>query len=158
RHTRDGLHRVAEDVAVVHARAAAELAHDIAKLGVDERVEQHGRAPLRPLDREPQVVGRLGARVADLLELLIRELRLERLHEPRRGRAGGIRDNVQLDGSLARHGRILPLAGSYAALSRYRHTSAVRRSLLVLAVAAAAGTFATSANASRPRLSLPNPL
>jgi hypothetical protein len=34
----------------------------------------------------------------------------------------------------------------------------VRRSLLVLALAAAAGSFATSANAARPRLSLPDPL
>lgn len=34
----------------------------------------------------------------------------------------------------------------------------VRRSLLVLALAVAAGAFASTANAARPRLSLPNPL
>jgi len=68
------------------------------QLRVDERVDDHRRAPLRTVEREMQVVHRLDARVSDLLELLVRELGLERVHEPDRRLAGGVRDDVQLDG------------------------------------------------------------
>jgi hypothetical protein len=40
---------------------------------------------------------RLDARMADLDELLVRELGLERLHEARRRLPRGVRDHVQLD-------------------------------------------------------------
>ena len=61
------------------------------------RVDDDRRPPLRPLDRELEILDRLHARMADLLERLVGELRLERHHEPRRRLAGGVRDDVQLD-------------------------------------------------------------
>jgi hypothetical protein len=88
---------VAEDVAVVDSRAAAESSHRLAKLLLDERVDDHRRSPLRPLDGEPQVVHGLHPRVDDVLELLVGELRLERLHEPLSRRAGGVGDHVEFD-------------------------------------------------------------
>ena len=50
------------------------------------------------------VVLRLDARVTDLDEFLLRELRLERLDEARRSLAGGVGDDVELDRRL-RHRR-----------------------------------------------------
>src|SRR5205085_9714057 len=50
----------------------------------------------------------LDTRVADLDELLIRELRLERLHETCGGLARGVRDDVKLDGRGRRHALSLP--------------------------------------------------
>ena len=44
-----------------------------------------------------EIVDGLDTRVADLLERLVRELRLERDDEPRRCLAGRVRDDVQLD-------------------------------------------------------------
>ena len=114
RDPRDRLHRVAQDVAVVDAGAAADLPHGLAQLGVDERVEQHRRASLGALDCEAQVVGRLGARVPDLLEILVGELRLERLDEPGRRRPGRVRDDVQLNRALARHRPILADRAAHA--------------------------------------------
>ena len=97
RHLRDRVDRVAEQVAVVELRAAAEGAHRLAQLGLDERVDDDGRAPLHPVDRELQVGDRLDARMADLGELLVGELRLERLDEALSRLAGRIGDHVQLD-------------------------------------------------------------
>ena len=97
RHRVDG---VAEQIAVVEPRAPAKNPHLLPELGLDERVDDDRRPPLGPLDGEPQVVDRLDTRVADLLELLVGELSLERVHEPRRRLAGGVGDDVELDRSL----------------------------------------------------------
>ena len=94
---RDGLDRVPEDVAVVELRAPAQRAHRLAQLRLHDRVDHDRRPPPHPADRELEVVLRLDARVADLDEVLLRELGLERLDEPRRGLAGGVGDDVQLD-------------------------------------------------------------
>ena len=81
-------------------RPAAEVAHRLAELGLDDRVDDDRRPALRAVDDEAEVVHRLDARMADLLERLLRELRLERGDEPRRGLAGCVRDDVELDGRL----------------------------------------------------------
>ena len=88
---------MAEQVAVVELRAPAERAHRLAQLRLDERVDDDGGPALHPVDRELQVGDRLDARMADLEELLVGELRLERLDEPRGGLARGVGDHVQLD-------------------------------------------------------------
>jgi len=108
---RDGFDRLAEEVAVVEARAAAERAHRLAQLGLDERVDHNGSAALHPVDRELEVFLRLDPWMADLDELLVRELRLERLDEPRRRFARGVGHDVQLD-------------------RRVRHAGSVSRALL----------------------------
>ena len=89
---------MAEQVAVVHLRAPAELPHRVAQLGLDERVDATAGRPFIRLTAMLQVVDGLDARVPDLLERLIRELRLERLDEPRGRLSGGVRDDVELDG------------------------------------------------------------
>ncbi len=94
---RDGVDRVTEDVAVVDARALAESAHLLTELLVDERVEDHRRPALGPVDGEAQVVHRLDPRVDDVLELLVGELGLERLDEPFCGRTRRVRDHVELN-------------------------------------------------------------
>ena len=86
-----------EQVAVVDARAAAELAHRVAQLRLDERVDHDRRATARLLHRDVQVVDVLDPRMPDLLERLIRELRLEREHEPLRRLARRVGDDVELD-------------------------------------------------------------
>ena len=95
---------MAEQVAVVEPRAAAEDAHLLAELRPDERVDHNCGTPLRPLDSESQVVDGLDPRVADLLELLVRKLGFERVHEPCRSLARRVGDDVELDGCL-RHRR-----------------------------------------------------
>ena len=97
---RDRVDRLAEQVAVVELRAPAERAHRVAQLRLHERVDDDRRPALHPVDREVEVVLRLDARMADLDELLVGELRLERLDEARRGLAGGVGDDVQLDGRV----------------------------------------------------------
>jgi hypothetical protein len=91
---------VSEQVAVVELVAAAERAGGLAELRVDEGVDDHRRAALRAAEREVEVVDGLDPRVADLLELLLRELRLERMHEPDGGLPGGVGDDVELDRRL----------------------------------------------------------
>jgi hypothetical protein len=81
----------------VEPRPAAERAHGLAKLRLDERVDHDGRPAAHPVHGELEVVLRLDPRVADLDEVLLRELRLERLHQARRGLAGGVGDDVELD-------------------------------------------------------------
>ena len=93
-----------EQIAVMEPRAAAEDAHLLAELGLDERVDDDRGPALGSLDGEPQVIDRLDPRMADLLELLVGELSLERVHEPRRRLAGGVGDDMQFDGGLG-HGR-----------------------------------------------------
>ena len=78
-------------------RLPAERAHRVAQLRLDEGEDDDRRAALHPLERELEVGDRLDARMADLEELLVGELRLERLHEPRRGLARRVGDDVQLD-------------------------------------------------------------
>ena len=56
------------------------------------------RPALCPVDDEPQIVDGLDTRVPDHLERLFGKLRLERSDETRGGLAGGVRDDVQLDG------------------------------------------------------------
>ena len=78
-------------------RAAAERAHLLAELRLDERVDDdRGPAPCAT-DDVLEVADALDHRVPDLLERLVGELRLERVHEPGRGLARGIGDDVQLD-------------------------------------------------------------
>ncbi len=86
-----------EQVAVVHACAAAELAHRVAQLRLDERVDHDRGPPARLLHGDVEVLDVLDARMPDLDERLIRELRLEREHEPRRSLPGRVGDDVQLD-------------------------------------------------------------
>src|SRR5919201_3999407 len=91
---------MAEQVAVVEPRAAAQDPHLLAQLRLDERVDHDRGTPLRPLAREPQVVHGLYPWMANLLELLVGELRLERVHEARRGLTCGVRNDVELDRRL----------------------------------------------------------
>ena len=77
-------------------RPAAEVAQRVPELRLDDGVDDDRPAPLRAIDDESEVVDRLDPRVAHLLERLVRELGLQRGHEPRRGFAGRVRDDVQL--------------------------------------------------------------
>ena len=88
----------------METRAAAEGAHRLAELGLDEGVDDDGRPAAHPVHGELEVVLGLDARVADLDEVLLRELRLERLDESCSGLAGGVGDDVKLDRRV-RHGR-----------------------------------------------------
>jgi len=56
-------------------------AHGLAELGLDDRVDDHGRPTLGPVDGEQEIVDRFDARVPYLLERLVGELRLERRDE-----------------------------------------------------------------------------
>ena len=84
-------------------RAAAEVPHRLAQLRLDDRVDDDRGPALRAVDDEPEVVHGLDARVPDLLERLLGELRLERGDEARRGFPGRVRDDVQLDLRLRAH-------------------------------------------------------
>ena len=89
------------------ARTPAETAHRIAHLRLDERVDDDRRPAAGASDRELEILDGFDAGVADLLELLIRELGLEGLNQPRRGFAGGVGDDVQLDGWVICHRAIV---------------------------------------------------
>src|SRR5258708_5715228 len=91
---------MAEQVAVVEARAATEGAHLFPQLRLHKRVDDDRGPSLHPVHRKLQVIDRLDTRMADLDELLIGELRLERLDEPRGGFAGGIRHDMELNGRV----------------------------------------------------------
>ena len=88
---------MAEQVAVVELRPPAQRPHRFAQLRIDERVDDDRRAALHPIDRELEVGDRLDARMADLEELLLGELRLESLHETLRRLARRVGDHVKLD-------------------------------------------------------------
>ena len=111
RDARDGVDRVAEQVAVVDACATTELSHRVPELGRDERVHHHRRPSSSLLHGDMEVVDVLDAGVPDLLERLIRELGLEREHEALRRLTGRVRDDVELDrhavAVVAAHGRRL---------------------------------------------------
>ena len=81
----------------MQARPAAEGAHGFAELWLHERVDDDGRPAAHAVHGELEVVLRLDARMADLDEVLLWELRLQRLDEARRGLAGGVGDDVELD-------------------------------------------------------------
>ena len=81
----------------MHAAALAEIAHGAAQLGLDDGVDDDRRPALGAVHGQRQILDRLHPRMADLLELLVRELGLERHHQPRRCLAGRVRDDVQLD-------------------------------------------------------------
>jgi hypothetical protein len=98
---------MAEQVAVVHPGTAAKPPHGVAKLSVDERVDHDSGVTAGARDRELEVGNGLGARVADLFELLVWELRLERLDQPSGRLARGVGDDVQLDRRMLRHGGIV---------------------------------------------------
>jgi hypothetical protein len=72
----------------VDARATAESTHGISQLGIDERVHDHGCMSAGAADRALEVVDGFGARMPHLLELLLGELRFQRLHEARSGLTG----------------------------------------------------------------------
>ena len=108
----DGVDRMSEEVAVVDARAPTEPPHRVPHLRIYERVHDDGGAAASAPHRELEILHRLDARVPDLLELLVRELRFERLHEPCRGLSRGVGDDVQLDRRMRRHARILAQATS----------------------------------------------
>ena len=94
------------------ARAPAERAHRLAELLVHEGVHGDGGPAAHPVDREAQVVDRLDARMADLLEVEVGELCLERDHEPRGGLSGGVGDDVKLDRRLRLRVHVLRLTRS----------------------------------------------
>ena len=81
----------------MHARAPAELAHRVAELRSDQRVHHHRRPPARLLDGDVEILDVLDPGVANLLERLIRELRLEREHQTLCRLARRVRDDVELD-------------------------------------------------------------
>ena len=89
-----------QEVAVVHARSSTELAHRLAEPGLHERVDHHRGTTASSRDRELKVVDRFDARMTDLAEDLLGELRLERQHESCRSLARRVRDDVQLDRCL----------------------------------------------------------
>ena len=117
---------MAEQVAVVQLVAAAEGAGGIAELRVDERVDDHRRPAFGAVQREVQVVDGLDARVADLLELLLGELRLERVDEPHGRLPGGVGDHVELDGLLRRHAREPSLGRAHGPSPKTFHIRRVR--------------------------------
>ena len=98
------------------ARATAQLPHRVAQPGLDERVDHHRRTASRLLDGDVEVLDVLDARMPDLDERLIRELRLEREDEPGRGLPRRVGDDVELDGravGLLGHGLRLYRARVY---------------------------------------------
>ena len=94
------------------ARAPTQPPHRVAHQRIDERVHNHRGATASAPDRELEVLDGLDARVPDLLELLVRELRFECLHEPGSGLPRGVGDDVQLDRRMRGHARILAEATS----------------------------------------------
>jgi hypothetical protein len=79
----------------------------VTELKIDERVDDDRRMAARAANGTFQIVDRLGARMAHLLELLFRKLCFERLHEACCRLAGGVGDDVQLDRWMLRHGGIV---------------------------------------------------
>ena len=94
----------------MHARSTARAAHRVAQLRLDERVEDDGGTAARPAHGELEILHRLDARVAHLLERLVGELRLERMNEPRGRLSGGVRHDVELHGRCDGHAAIVTTA------------------------------------------------
>jgi hypothetical protein len=108
---------MAQEVAVVNTRPAAELAHRIAELRSHQRVHHDGGTAACLLDGDVQVLDVLHTGVPDLLERLIGELRLECEHEALSRLTRRVRDDVELDrdaiAGVAAHGRRLAPESSY---------------------------------------------
>jgi hypothetical protein len=96
---------VAEKIAVMDARTAAEPAHRIAKLRVDERVDHDGRMAAGAQHGAFEVRDRLGPGVPHLLERLFWELGLEGEHEACGRLSRGVGDDVELDRGLGHPAR-----------------------------------------------------
>ena len=134
---------MAEQVAVVESRPAAELAHRVAQPRLDERVDHHRRPPAGLCAGDLEVLHGLAARVPDHLERLARELRLEREHEPGRSLAGRVRDDVELDRlSCVAH-------GAEATGARWRQIVGLAIALVSAAVRAARSAGASSISSPR---------
>ena len=103
-----------QQIAVVHAGAAAELAHCVSELGSDERVDHDRGASSRLLHGDVQILDVLGARMPYLDEGLVGELSLEREHESLSRLPGRVRDDVKLDGLAARFVRAHPAEATAA--------------------------------------------
>jgi hypothetical protein len=67
----------------MHSGTPAKSTHCIPQLRVDERVHDDRRVSACAPDRALEIVNGLGARVTNLLELLVWELRFERQDEAR---------------------------------------------------------------------------
>ena len=80
--------------------AAAEPAHRIPKLRIDEGVDDDGRMPARAQHGPFEVRDRLRSGVPHLLERLFRELSLEGKNKTRRSLSRGIGDDMELDRGL----------------------------------------------------------
>ena len=106
-----------EEVAVVQARTLHRSRIALTHALVDERIDDDG-GPGFARDREAEVVDGLDARMDDVLELLFRELRLERLDEALRRRPGRVGDDVQLDDAAHAAQRSARATGPRAAWSR----------------------------------------
>ena len=95
----DGVDRMAQQIAEMDTRPAAQPAHRVAHLLVDKRVDDDcSVASARACDGTLEVGDRLAARMPHLFELLFRKLRFERLNKPRGRLAGGVGDDVALNG------------------------------------------------------------
>src|SRR5258707_1159475 len=92
----------------MHPRPTAEAPHRVAHLRIDERVDDHRRVAARARDGALEIGDRLAARMAHLLELLFRKLRLQRLDESGSSLAGRVGDDMELNGHAVR------LIGSYS--------------------------------------------
>ena len=105
---RDRVDRMAEQVAVVESRPAAELAHRVPQPWLYERVDHHRWPATGLCAGDLEVLYGLAARVPDHLERLARELRFEREHEPGCSLASRVRHDVELDrlSSVAHGGRL----------------------------------------------------
>ena len=80
---------------------AAESAHCVAKLRVDEGVDDDGRMAARAQHGPFEVRDRLRSGVPHLLERLFRELSLEGKNKARRSLSRGIGDDMELDRGLS---------------------------------------------------------
>ena len=89
---------MAEQVAVVELVAAAEHPHELPVPGLHERVDDDRAASAGPGRGEMDVVGARDPRVADDLDRQVGELPLDCLDDPGGGLAGGVGDDVELDG------------------------------------------------------------
>src|SRR5205823_13752633 len=80
-----------------HPRPAAETAHGVPKLRVNERVDHNRCMTAGTAHGTVEVIDRFRPGMTHFLELLFRKLGLERLDEPRGGLPGGVGDDVELD-------------------------------------------------------------
>ena len=82
----------------MHTRAATQAPHRVTQLRIDERVDDDRSVSACARDGTVEIDDRLHPRVPHLLELLLGKLGFECLHEACSGFAGGVGDDVELDG------------------------------------------------------------